>query len=60
MLPTKRVQEKFQQGQASLEDVLEAQKNLLNSKKNEILTFYQIWESFFDYLKTANVDLLNF
>jgi len=52
--------EKFQQGQASLEDVLEAQKNLLNSKKNEILTFYQIWESFFDYLKTANVDLLNF
>jgi len=52
--------DKFQQGQASLENVLEAQKNLLASKKTEILTFYQTWESFFDYLKSANVDLLNF
>jgi len=52
--------EKFQQGQVSLENVLKAQKNLLASKKKEILTFYQTWESFFDYLKTANIDLLSF
>ncbi len=51
--------EKFQQGQASLQDVLDAQKNLLASRKNEILTFYQTWNNFFNYLKTANIDLLN-